>query len=76
MVSTTLDCFIQRLTFRCTFLDEMVPRVGFEPTTYRLRSGCSTAELPGRHDREQPPAHRGVLASNPAGAKTIRSVNP
>jgi hypothetical protein len=26
----------------------MVPRVGFELTTYRLRSGCSTAELPGR----------------------------
>src|SRR5271167_256578 len=29
----------------------MVPRVGFEPTAYRLRSGCSTAELPGRRDR-------------------------
>jgi hypothetical protein len=29
----------------------LVPRVGFEPTTYRLRSGCSTAELPGRRDR-------------------------
>src|SRR5689334_6280124 len=25
----------------------MVPRVGFEPTAYRLRSGCSTAELSG-----------------------------
>src|SRR3954465_7330985 len=26
---------------------ELVPRVGFEPTAYRLRSGCSTAELSG-----------------------------
>lgn len=25
----------------------MVPRVGFEPTAYRLRSGCSTTELSG-----------------------------
>src|SRR6202043_3669604 len=31
--------------------EEMVPRVGFEPTAYRLRSGCSTAELPGRRDQ-------------------------
>jgi hypothetical protein len=29
----------------------LVPRVGFEPTTYRLRSGCSTAELPGQRAR-------------------------
>jgi hypothetical protein len=29
-------------------LKNMVPRVGFELTTYRLRSGCSTAELSGR----------------------------
>src|SRR5437016_2390187 len=33
------------------YLRNMVPRVGFEPTAYRLRSGCSTAELPGRRDR-------------------------
>ena len=26
-----------------------MPRVGFEPTAYRLRSGCSTAELSGRY---------------------------
>src|SRR5947207_6103195 len=32
-------------------LKELVPRVGFEPTAYRLRSGCSTAELPGRRNR-------------------------
>ena len=25
----------------------LVPRVGFEPTAYRLRSGCSTTELSG-----------------------------
>ncbi len=25
----------------------MAPRVGFEPTTYRLTAGCSTAELSG-----------------------------
>src|SRR6266446_6482393 len=30
----------------------VVPRVGFEPTAYRLRSGCSTAELSGRRDRQ------------------------
>jgi hypothetical protein len=29
----------------------MVPRVGFEPTAYRLRSGCSTAELSGQWPR-------------------------
>ena len=29
--------------------EEVVPRVGFEPTAYRLRSGCSTAELSGPH---------------------------
>src|SRR3954454_17535156 len=28
---------------------ELVPRVGFEPTAYRLRSGCSTAELSGQY---------------------------
>jgi hypothetical protein len=32
-------------------LKSLVPRVGFELTAYRLRSGCSTAELPGRRDR-------------------------
>ena len=33
-------------------ISPLVPRVGFEPTTYRLRSGCSTAELSGRRDRQ------------------------
>ena len=36
---------IQRID-RCEA--KVVPRVGFEPTAYRLRSGCSTAELSGR----------------------------
>ena len=49
----------------------VVPRVGFEPTAYRLRSGCSTAELPGR-------AERMVLAlssveAKPAGGATESS---
>ena len=39
----------------------VVPRVGFELTTYRLRSGCSTAELPGRRRR--------CLAGSETGAK-------
>ena len=30
----------------------MAPRVGFEPTTYRLTAGCSTAELSGNMKRE------------------------
>jgi hypothetical protein len=42
-----------------------VPRVGFEPTTYRLRSGCSTAELPG-------PCHA-FLAGSRAPAKGSKS---
>ena len=25
----------------------VAPRAGFEPATYRLTAGCSTAELPG-----------------------------
>ncbi len=25
----------------------LAPRAGFEPATYRLTAGCSTAELPG-----------------------------
>ncbi len=28
------------------------PRMGFEPTTYRLRSDCSTVELPRRHTQK------------------------
>ena len=54
----------------------MVPRVGFELTTYRLRSGCSTAELSGprrsaRDNRSPGP----LLARNPFAAKPIRGVN-
>src|SRR6478609_3518235 len=33
-------------------LKKLVPRVGFEPTAYRLRSGCSTAELSGQLSRQ------------------------
>ena len=44
--------------FLVRFLDEMVPRVGFEPTTYRLRSGCSTAELPGQRPGRDHGANR------------------
>src|SRR5436309_1671401 len=51
----------------------MVPRVGFEPTTYRLRSGCSTAELPGQRPVGDHGAYRDeLLASNPSVAKPIR----
>ena len=48
--------------FQSEKLKKLVPRVGFEPTAYRLRSGCSTAELPGR-------AERMVLAPSSVGAK-------
>src|SRR5215469_7702656 len=41
----------------------MVPRDGFELTTYRLRSGCSTAELSGR------PGWGPYLTDCPADAK-------
>lgn len=30
-------------------LNSLAPRVGFEPTTYRLTVECSTAELPGNN---------------------------
>ena len=57
-------------------LDQMVPRVGFEPTTYRLRSGCSTAELPGQRPVGDRGAYRDeLLASNPALAKPFRDIN-
>src|SRR5258707_2322817 len=55
------------------YLKNMVPRVGFEPTTYRLRSGCSTAELPGQRPVGDRGAYRDeLLAANPAVAKPIR----
>jgi hypothetical protein len=55
------------------YMDQMVPRVGFEPTTYRLRSGCSTAELPGQRPVGDRGAYRDeLLASNPIAAKPIR----
>ena len=54
-----------------------MPRVGFEPTTYRLRSGCSTAELPGQRPAGDRGAYRDeLLASNPAQAKPFRDINP
>ena len=55
----------------------MVPRVGFEPTTYRLRSGCSTAELPGRRSAGNQGACRDkVLTSNLRAAKPICRIPP
>lgn len=32
--------------FKGEFLRNMAPRVGFEPTTYRLTADCSAIELP------------------------------
>jgi hypothetical protein len=63
---------------RSRFRKGMVPRVGFEPTTYRLRSGCSTAELPGRRDQEARAAAvaAGVLPFSRAAAKPVHAVNP
>src|SRR3984893_8320671 len=73
MVSTTVGCFIQRPPSDAHSVDQMVPRVGFEPTTYRLRSGCSTAELPGQRPVGDRGAYRDeVLASHPIIAKPIR----
>ncbi len=37
------------------FSKEMAPQVGFEPTTYRLTAGCSTAELLRNNDEETAP---------------------
>src|SRR5260370_32154750 len=72
MVSTIVGCFIQRPPSDALSLDQLVPRVGFEPTTYRLRSGCSTAELPGQRPVGDRGAYRDeLLASNPAVAKPI-----
>ncbi len=58
--------------------DQMVPRVGFEPTTYRLRSGCSTAELSGRRKRlanSRGRSRAGLLACYRATAKSLHAVN-
>jgi hypothetical protein len=50
-----------RLGLTMILLKYMVPRVGFELTAYRLRSGCSTAELPG--------PRRSLIACSAAPAK-------
>src|SRR5260370_28015960 len=47
-------------------LKRLVPRVGFELTTYRLRSGCSTAELSGRAG-----CSRAYLSHRGGGAKPL-----
>src|SRR3954462_7842927 len=54
-------------------LDESAPRVGLEPTTFRLTAGCSTIELPRNHF-----LHRAfALIASPATdlyARTITSL--
>ena len=43
-----MDIFIKNLpVIGKVFGDFMAPRIGFEPMTYRLTAGCSTAELSG-----------------------------
>src|SRR6266851_9976006 len=51
---------------RLWVVGELVPRVGFELTTYRLRSGCSTAELSGRAG-----CSRAYLSHRGGGAKPL-----
>jgi hypothetical protein len=89
MVSSKVDCLIfgpavRRAVLRkwariapTDTIDLLVPRVGFEPTTYRLRSGCSTAELPGRRDRRATAVAQqvGFLACYRVPAKPVRTVN-
>ena len=43
----------------------MAPRVGFEPTTYRLTAGCSTVEL-SRNTAE--PEGKGILGFRKLGS--------
>jgi hypothetical protein len=45
-----------------------VPRVGFEPTAYRLRSGCSTAELSGLYGFQPAPASYPIMRPEPSGS--------
>ena len=49
-------------------LKELVPRVGFEPTAYRLRSGCSTAELSGLYRLQPVPAYYPIARPEPSGS--------
>jgi hypothetical protein len=53
-------------------LEKLVPRVGFEPTAYRLRSGCSTAELSGPRGQVKRP----FLARKHSAAKPVYFVKP
>jgi hypothetical protein len=53
-------------------LIKLVPRVGFEPTAYRLRSGCSTAELSGPRGQVK----RSFLARKHSAAKPVYFVKP
>src|SRR3954470_22682654 len=46
----------------------LVPRVGFEPTAYRLRSGCSTAELSGLYRLQPVPAYYPIVGPEPSGS--------
>src|SRR4051794_9423809 len=49
-------------------LKKLVPRVGFEPTAYRLRSGCSTAELSGLLQLQPVPAYYPIVRPEPSGS--------
>src|SRR4051794_40755050 len=49
-------------------LKRLVPRVGFEPTAYRLRSGCSTAELSGLLQLQPVPAYYPIVRPEPSGS--------
>ena len=51
----------------------MAPRVGLEPTTYRLTAGCSTIELPRNMTGEYLLSH-GVATIVPSALKDLTSV--
>ena len=49
----------------------LAPRVGLEPTTYRLTAGCSTIELPRNKNNWQCPTLPGRYHPTTIGAKKL-----
>ncbi len=52
----------------------MAPRVGFEPTTYRLTAGCSTVELPRNVLFGSVLLSQGVTTQVPSALRGLTSV--
>ena len=52
----------------------MAPRVGFEPTTYRLTAECSTVELPWNIETSDDLLSRGAAPQVPSALRGLTSV--